>query len=244
MRRLKYVELRPSTCYGIDLKRGALDISRRFSLQKIDLRPDLDTLYSGFHSSCIRRKIKRAEREELIYESGRSSSLLLRFRELLLLTRRRHKLPPQPASWFQNIVRSLGDSVTIHLLSKDTVPVASIMTFTHKKVLTYKYGCSNAHFSNLGGTPLLFWKVIQQAKETAMEDLDLGRSDFDDPGLIKFKENLGAASSELVYFRNPVPEQKLALRKPEKRDWARQAMTQLPDPLFAGVGRLLYRHLG
>jgi lipid II:glycine glycyltransferase (peptidoglycan interpeptide bridge formation enzyme) len=241
--RLKYVELRPATIEGMGLQ-GSFSPSERFLLQKIDLRNSLDTLYGGFHSSCIRRKIKRGEREGLVYESGRTAILLTKFRELLLLTRRRHKLPPQPASWFQNIVECLGSNVTIHLLSKDGTAVASIMTFAHKQVLTYKYGCSDASFSSLGGTPLLFWKVIQQAHAEGMKDFDLGRSGFEDPGLSTFKEHLGATSAELVYLRNPLSKPSSPATFPETKAWVRQALIQLPDPLFTGVGRLLYRHMG
>jgi hypothetical protein len=240
---LKYVELRPAAIEGTDAQ-GSFSASERFLLQKIDLRQSLDSIYGGLHSSCIRRKIKRAEREDLVYESGQSEAILLKFRELLLLTRRRHKLPPQPATWFQNIVECLGDKVTVHLLSKDGSAVASIMTFAHKQVLTYKYGCSDASFNNLGGTPLLFWKVIQQAHAAGMEDFDLGRSGFEDPGLITFKEHLGARSVELVYLRNPLSKPNSPETFPETRAWARQALTQLPDPLFTGLGRLLYRHMG
>jgi hypothetical protein len=110
----------------------------RFSFHVIDLRPSLEIIYKGFHSNCVRRKIKRAEREELLYESGRYPELLQKFRHLLLLTRRRHMLPPQPASWFYNILRCLGDLVTIHVVSRNAVPVASILTLTYKSSTIYK----------------------------------------------------------------------------------------------------------
>jgi lipid II:glycine glycyltransferase (peptidoglycan interpeptide bridge formation enzyme) len=191
----------------------------------------------------VRRKIKRAEREKLTYEAGRSEELLRKFRHLFLLTRRRHRLPPQPAAWFRNLVQCLGEKLTIHVISKDANPVASIVTLTHKNSLVYKYGCSDARFNNLGGTPLLFWRAVEQGKQLGAESFDLGRSAHSDPGLIAFKEHLGAVTSELKYYRNP------AARIQEdfsgtKASWARQALAHLPDPLLAGAGRLLYRHLG
>jgi lipid II:glycine glycyltransferase (peptidoglycan interpeptide bridge formation enzyme) len=242
--RLRYVELRPQDNRDITGLQTEFASSAVFSFQQIDLRPELPVIYKGFHDSCIRRKIKRAERENLVYESGRSEELLQKFCQLLLLTRRRHKLPPQPASWFRNILDSLGDMATIHLLSKDAMPAASIMTLKFKKSLVYKYGCSDAKFNNLGGTPLLFWKVIQQAKAEGLEVLDLGRSGFEDPGLIAFKEHLGAVASELRYFRSPAPKERTGLPKPEEPSFAREALSRMPDSLLAGVGQLFYRHLG
>ena len=245
-RQQKYIELRPLTNDILSRADSNLVRSESFSFQKIDLRPDIKAIYGGFHDSCVRRKIKRAERETLLYESGRSDELLKKFRHLLLITRRRHKLPPQPAAWFQNIVNCLGDAVTIHVASKGATPVASILTLKHKTTLVYKYGCSDGAFSNMGGTPLLFWKVIQQAKEDGIEQFDLGRSDYDEPGLIAFKEHLGATSSELVYYRDPAPLVKRvrAQSSMSPSSLAREALARLPDPLLAGLGQLLYRHIG
>jgi CelD/BcsL family acetyltransferase involved in cellulose biosynthesis len=241
--RWKYIELRPLRDEMVVESLAGYANSETFSFQKIDLRRDLDTIYRGFHDSCVRRKIKRAEREKLVYQSGRSAELLQQFRDLLLLTRRRHKLPPQPAVWFQNLAKCLGEALTVHVLSKEGRPVASILTLHYKKSLIYKYGCSDAQFHNLGGTPLLFWKAIQQAKEMGVEEFDLGRSAPEDPGLIAFKEHLGAETSELRYYRSPGARVKDEKVQPGK-SWARNALARLPDPLLAEAGRLLYRHLG
>jgi hypothetical protein len=124
--------------------------------------------------------------------------------------------------------------------------VASILTLSHKKTLVYKYGCSDGTYSNLGGTPLVFWKVIQQAKEAGVETFDLGRSAPEDEGLIAFKGHLGAVSTGLAYYRNRVPRQKQASASPRSflSSLAREAIGHMPDPVFAGLGQLLYRHIG
>jgi hypothetical protein len=242
--RLKYIELRPVTYHrAVDLE-PQYTKGDRFSYQSIDLRPDLDTLYKGFHDSCVRRKIRKAERENLTYEAGRSGDLLQKFRHLLLLTRRRHKLPPQPDAWFKNLVESLGESLVIRLLSKDGVPVSSILTLSYKKSLVYKYGCSDARFNSMGATPLLFWKAIQQAKTEGIEEFDLGRSGNNDQGLISFKRHLGAATADLRYYRDTPPKPEKGPSRSAVSSWAREALTSLPDSLFAGVGQLLYRHMG
>jgi hypothetical protein len=242
--RLRYVELRLLAESEVSENQDLFSHSEVFCFQKIDLRPELDVIYKRFHDSCVRRKIKRAERENLTYESGRSEDLQQKFRHLLLLTRRRHKLPPQPASWFRNIVDSLGEMVTIHVLSKGSAPVASIVTLRYKTSLVYKYGCSDAQYNNMGGTSLLFWKAIQEGKATGAEEFDLGRSGHEDPGLIAFKEHLGAISSELRYYRSSASPHRVATSKLGASLLARQALTRLPDSLFIGVGQLLYRHLG
>jgi len=241
--RWKYIELRPLSGEDIVKAQAGFASSDTFSFQRIDLRAGVDTIFRGFHDSCVRRKIKRAERETLTYEAGRSEVLLKKFRHLLLLTRRRHKLPPQPAAWFRNLVHCFRESLTIHVLSKEARPIASIITLAYKNSLVYKYGCSDAGFHSLGAMPLLFWKVIQEAKLMGAEDFDLGRSAHSDPGLIAFKKHLGAVTTDLTYYRSPTPRVKDEL--PEAgTSWARQALARLPDPMLAYTGRLLYRHLG
>ena len=243
--RFKYIELRPIALKtGMGEKEQPVGLSETFSFERIDLSSELTVIYKKFHDSCIRRKIKRAEREGLLYETGRSEELQEKFRYLLLLTRRRHKLPPQPPSWLRNMVNLLGDMVTIHVLSKSNMPVASIVTLQYKKSLVYKYGCSDTRFNNIGATPLLFWKIIQQAKEENIQILDLGRSDSEDLGLIAFKEHLGAKSSELTYYRSPVPIERKLLSNSKATALVRQALVHLPDTLFSGVGQFLYRHMG
>lgn len=241
--RYHHVEMRPVSCDPQGLVSVGFQVSERTSFQKIDLRPELPVLFKQMHDSCIRRKIKRAEREGLTYEVGRSEELLGKFRHLLFLTRRRHKLPPQPAAWFRNMAASLGDTMRIHLLSKNGEPAASILTLHFGQQVTYKYGCSDARFNNLGGTPLLFWKVIQQAKEAGATVLDLGRSDYADPGLIAFKEHLGAQSTELCYYRNLAPIERTAGAS-RMSGCARDLLARMPDRVLGAAGELLYRHLG
>ena len=239
----KYIEVRPRANEDIFQNEPDFEMSQSYAFHVIDLKPPLETIYRGFHESCVRRKIKRADKEKLTFESGNSEALLEKFNRLLLLTRRRHKLPPQPAAWFRNLAHCLGEQLTIHLLSKDADPIASIITLSHKNSLVYKYGVSDARFHNLGGMSLLFWKVIQMGKQAGALELDLGRSAPDDPGLAAFKEHLGGVVSQLKYYRNPAPSAPKPMSS-TKTPWAREALARLPDPVLVGAGRFLYRHLG
>ena len=178
----------------------------------------------------------------MTYEEGNSEDLLQKFYKLLLLTRRRHQLPPQPLSWFRSLIAKLGDVLKIRIASKDGRAVASILTMSYKKCVIYKYGCSDASSNNMGGTPFLFWKTIQEAKAQGMEELDMGRSDNDNPGLIAFKEHWGAQRSTLVYWRYPKPP---AQRHKSWKTWlARQLVSAVPDSSLVAAGKLFYRHIG
>src|SRR5262249_25321288 len=147
------------------------------------------------HKDSTQRKIRRAEREGLTYEDGRSAPLLNAFFGLLLVTRRRHQLPPQPKQWFQNLIDCFGESLKIRVASKDGRPIAAILTLRHKNTLLYKYGGSCVECNNMGGMHLLLWKSIQEAKQYGLRKFDLGRSDYENTGLITFKDRWGGTRS-------------------------------------------------
>jgi len=239
--RWKYVEIR-SASPTLELERD-FQRANPFYLHRLDLRPSLDALLRSFHKDCVQRKIRRAQREGLTYEKGRSEPLLQKLYGLLRLTRRRHHLPPQPLEWFRNIVDCLGEQTCIRVASRDGQPVAGILTLSHGKRVVYKYAGSYARLNNLGGMALLLWKTIQDAKEAGAEELDLGRSDCDNAGLITYKERWAADRSPLTYWRCP-PAAKLAPTDGWRIRFAKQIFARLPDGVLTRAGKLLYRHIG
>lgn len=123
------------------------------------------------------------------------------FYRLLLVTRRRHGLPPQPRKWFKTLLECMGDNVQITLARRGRVPIAAVLTLRHGPCVVYKYGCSDQRFHNLGGVPFLIWHMIEDGKASGAEWIDLGRSDLDNQGLINFKDKLGATRKLLTYYR-------------------------------------------
>jgi hypothetical protein len=213
-----------------------------YQVHCLDLRPSIGELLQGFHRSCVQRKIRRAEREKLQYEEGLSEDLLQRFYRLLVMTRRRQHLPPQPLNWFRGLIDSFGKDLQIRVASKDGVPVASIITLFHKKSVIYKYGCSNAVLNKLGGTALLFWKTIQDAKCGGLEELEMGRSEMDNVGLIGFKERWGASQTPVSYWNYPAGRESVPAVWQKKL--SRYVVSTVPGWMLEGVGRVLYIHLG
>lgn len=241
--RWKYVEIRPRSIWGSDEENHTgFGGAGQYFLHTLDLRPALEDLYRALHYS-VRRNIRRAEREGLIYEEGRSERLLNKFYRLLLMTRRRHQLPPQPMSWFRNLISCLDERLKFRMASKDGQPVASIVTLRYKQTLVYKYGCSDARFHSLGGVSLLFWRAIQEAKQEGLEEFDLGRSDSDQTGLITFKDHWGSSRSTLTYFRYPRTDLHLA-RESRRMRFAKRVLGHFPDGILAVTGRLFYKHMG
>jgi lipid II:glycine glycyltransferase (peptidoglycan interpeptide bridge formation enzyme) len=129
-----------------------MSLAQKYCLHTLDLGPELDKLFRQLHKNSTQRKIRRAERESLTYEEGRSEALVDTFYALLLRTRRRHHFPPHPRAWFNQLAECLGNHIKIRVASKDGRPIASILTLSWKDVMVYKYGCSDERFHNLRST--------------------------------------------------------------------------------------------
>jgi CelD/BcsL family acetyltransferase involved in cellulose biosynthesis len=238
----KYAEIRPRETR--QAPNGTWQSSETFYLHTLPLDAPSVVLFSKLHKDCVQRKVRRAEKEGLIYEQGRTEAQLRRFYELLLRTRRRHRLPPQPFQWFRNLANCMGDDLSVRIASKGEQAVAAILTLSFKDTVVYKYGVSDERFNNLGGTPFLFWKTIEEAKQAGMRRLDLGRSDLDNPGLIAFKDRLGAERTLLRYYRFPAARAQASRFGSQKKTLANRVMKYLPDTALVAAGKLLYRHIG
>ena len=237
-----YVEFRPvSKVFGEAPKDDCLQSNGQYLLHRLDLQPQTEELFENLDKDSVQRRIRRAERAGLTEECGRSEDLLRKFYSLLILTRRRHHLPPQPYAWFQNLVNSFGEALEIRTVVKEQIPVASILTLRFKDTVYYKYGCSDARYNNLGATPLLLWRAVVAAKSTQAQIFDFGRTEVDNPGLISFKDKWAPRSNPLVYLRFP---HRALHGEARNLRVVKQVFARMPEKLLAITGSLIYRHIG
>jgi CelD/BcsL family acetyltransferase involved in cellulose biosynthesis len=162
---------------------------------------------------------------------------------LLCHTRQRHGLPPQPRKWFYSLFSFFRNQATIRLASKDGKPVGATLMLRFKDTLVFKYSCGEPEHFKHGTMQLLLWRAIQDAKASGLEELDFGRSDPGNDGLMLYKERWGAVRSETGYFR--------CLRTHPARGRFLSALrnrpiipSYVPQGVLDAAGRLLYRHFG
>ena len=206
------------------------------------LGPAWRSCFTGYTPAASGGRFRRAEREGITYEVGRSAGQLDAFYRLLLITRKRLRILPQPRSWFQNLLECMGENLQIRVARKDGRPIASILTLKHRRSVIYKYGCSDEKAHHLGGMPFLFWKLITESKSEAAETLDFGRSDLKNEGLIRFKNEFGTRQRNLTYYRSPESEKQMAPMRHSKP--IGRIVSMLPDGISCAAGRILYRHMG
>jgi CelD/BcsL family acetyltransferase involved in cellulose biosynthesis len=240
----QYFELRPVR----ELTRlpQLIQVSETYGFHQLDLRPDLDSIFNNFHKDSVQRKIKRAEREKVEYREG--NELLDPFYRMMVITRRRHKVPPQPKEWFETLMRRMGDAARLRMAFYRGRPIAGMLTVRHKGTFVYKYGCSDARYNNVGGIHLLYWTSIQNAKELGCETFDFGRCDSDQEGLMTFKRRWGAAQTSLQYHRYASHGKVGPTFHPAASGWkmrmAEKVFGYSPAPVLSLIGKFLYKHVG
>jgi CelD/BcsL family acetyltransferase involved in cellulose biosynthesis len=241
-----YAEVRPLRAFDLETRLSRTTIT--YTFHELDLGRTLDVIFQGLHKSSTQRKVRRAEREGLRYSEGTSDDFLEHFYRLLISTRRRHRLPPQPKAWFTNLIACFGKALKIRLACRGDLPIAAIMTIAYKETLAYKYGCSDSQFNNLGGMHLLLWKAIEDAKGSGLQFLDFGRTDADQESLVTFKNRWGASQSVLTYSRygnsgRSTHSFDLSATR-WKAETAKYMLSKLPSRLVSEIGRALYGHIG
>jgi len=239
-RNWKYIELRPAN--GRLSEAGAnvgFQPSDEYCFHRMDLRPDLHDIFHSLHKDSAQRRIRHAIASGVNYERGRSPTLLNEFYDLMALTRARHHLPPQPASWFRNLVDLLGESLEIRVAYKDQIPIAAVLTIRFRDVTYYKYGGSDFKFKHFGAMPYLLWKTIEDSKSLGVKEFDLGRSDRSDATLVSFKNRWAQRPLALTYWTYPQP----AMAKSWKMRLAKRMFAAMPDCLLTVTGSLIYRHI-
>src|SRR5262249_49165081 len=126
----KYAEIRPIA--QLPTSEHEFHKTQEFIVHSLNLVPTPDELFRSFHKDSVQRKIRRAEREGLGIKEGRSDELLESFYHLLLITRKRHGVPPPPRDWFRNLIGCFGDRLTIRVAYHETIAIAAVMTIMCK----------------------------------------------------------------------------------------------------------------
>ncbi len=193
-----------------------------------------------------RRGVTRAAREgvEVRFLDDRTAPDV--FYRLNLLTRRKHGVPPQPLTYFQELWSTLRPRNGIEILAAEYQgkAVASIVLTIFKDTVTYAYGASDVDYLRHSPNHALFNAALTWARDRGYRCFDFGRTAPDNEGLMEFKRQWGATFVPLPYFYWPG---RGGFVSESEGSWKHRLFTmawrRLPLPVTAVVGPPLYRHL-
>jgi hypothetical protein len=240
----KYLELRPiNSNFGQAGRNSDFLPAGSYFLHRLNLRPDLNMVFRGLDKDSVQRRVQHAQRAGLTEKCGRSDELLKNFYALFVITRRRHRLPPIPYAWFENLIQCQDKALEIRLAYKDRTAIAAILTLRFRSVVYYKYGCSDARFNRFGAMPWLLWRAIETGKSNGANQFDMGRTQEDNAGLLAFKNHWVPQPERLVYRKFP-KSSAVGSNDRWKLQMAKRIFSYMPDRLLMITGRLIYRHIG
>jgi lipid II:glycine glycyltransferase (peptidoglycan interpeptide bridge formation enzyme) len=148
------------------------------------------------------RGVRRALREGLKTERRTDEHALAAFYRLHMATRSRLGVATQPRRFILRFSELFAAGHGFVLLVHDGgPPVAAAIFLTHRGVLTYKYGASDARALRRRPNNLLFMEAIRWGCKHDMHALDFGRTDWEHQSLREFKLAWGAEEQELRYRR-------------------------------------------
>jgi len=218
--------------------------SVRFYEHILDLRKSSGGLFSNF-SSANRRAIRKAERSEIRLETSDSPEAIRKYYQLHVRTRKRHGLPPQPFSFFDNIQKSVIETgmgfVTLAYIG--VVPIAGAVFFHFGRSAIYKFGASDENFHEHRVNNLLMWKGIEALRNNGFEQLYFGRTSWNNPGLRKYKLGWGTEEKTLTYLKFNTLTKKWEEGRDRTTGFHNVIFSKLPPLLNCLAGAMIYPHL-
>ncbi len=114
----------------------------------------------------------------------------------------KYRLLAQPALFFESIQRRFSAVGAWHALGAyhQNQLIAATIYLRCGEILYYKFSASDQGKLALRPNNLLLWEGARLAVSLGCHTLDLGPSDDDQPGLIRFKRNTGAREQELQFL--------------------------------------------
>jgi hypothetical protein len=237
-RRWRHVEIR-----GGELFQPVSGSAAKFYGHTLDLRRRNTHLADRFDSS-VRRAIRKAERSGVNALVVRNRQAISAFYRLHVETRRRHGLPPQPASFFLNIYKYIikpGLGFTV-LAQRGSRSIAAAIFFRFGNNAIYKYGASDKRFQEFRANNLVMWQGIQFLARTGVKKLHFGRTECENDGLRRFKLSWGAEERTIDYFRVDPSDRKRLVAAPSS-GFHKKIFAKLPLAVNRLAGAMIYPHL-
>jgi CelD/BcsL family acetyltransferase involved in cellulose biosynthesis len=166
----------------------------------VGLERDDDQMWSSLGSTG-RRNVKKAMSAGVTVRFDDSKAGVDAFFEMHLGTRRaKHRMLAQPRAFFHRIWEQFVelDGVSVALAEHDGEPVAGIFLLTWNGRTYYKFNASSVAGLAMRPNDLLMWETMRWSRDRGSTLLDLGLSDADQPGLVRYKQKFATVEGRVV----------------------------------------------
>lgn len=177
----------------------------RFGWHSVNLGPSLDQIWSALPGNA-RQGVRRARRLGAVAAVETDWAAIDEFRRLhVALRREKYGMLAQPPEFFEALSTHFGAADSLGVISAriDGRMVAGVLLLRWGSTAYYKLNASTADGTAVHANDLCMWTSIVHAKERwESQALDLGLSDLDQPGLLRYKMKYASDSGYLVTWSN------------------------------------------
>mgnify|MGYP003627773797 CR=1 FL=1 len=153
--------------------------------------------------------------------------------------------PALPLAWFERLVHELPGQVEVHVVMRESVPLAACMSFLFRdQVLAYYSGTGPDVDRQFKASAFLYLSLQEWCVEQGYRVFDFGRS-RKDSGAFDFKRRQGFEPRDLPYRFRLVHDKGLPSLTPSnpKTRFLTNTWQRLPEGLARGMGGYLSRYL-
>jgi hypothetical protein len=237
--RWRYIDLRGDFC-----RQEGISVFDSFYQHDIQLQADEQMFPRFSHNN--RRNIKKSVNEGVEVEVRQDLKSVKEFYTLNSLTRKRHGLPSQPYKFFENIYKYIicdGSGIVV-MAKKNGEVVAGSIYFLFGNKAIYKYGASNKEERYLRANNLVMWEAIKWLSSRDYKSLNLGRTDKNNEGLIRYKNGWGTVQNSVDYYRYSLKESRFLTKEKNLSSIGTRFFKAAPVSVSNFLGGVLYKHVG
>jgi CelD/BcsL family acetyltransferase involved in cellulose biosynthesis len=236
-------------CLFNDLPLGdeRFTLYKRAKWHQIELQSDVDSLWQSIDAES-RRAIRKARKSDVVVRPATNRQELRRFYELHLRIRKyKYQMLAQPYCLFEHLWEQFIEQQNGFLMlafQHDTL-IGGIFFLGWNDTIYYKFNASDHTYLQVRPNDLMVWESMCYARERGYHQLDLGLSDWDQAGLVRYKRKFATTEKTISFLRH-TPGAAQSPRDAPLRGLINQLTTlfvdpSVPDEVTERAGRLLYR---
>ncbi len=212
----------------------------------IDLEPGTDAIWKGLPHNSIRRLINRADKSGVVISSHSDKGSIEEFYACLIDSRNRLGLPMIPKEYFLSLRDSISaSSLRILIARKGSQTLAAALFLIRNGICHLEFTGEFTDTKQPGTLHLIKWEAIRMACRDGYKEFSLGRTTFENEGLIEYKRRWYTQEEtiQILSLDDRVDDKCIQSNSP-LTPMIKVINRILPRRLYLSLGSYLYKHMG
>lgn len=200
---VQWLNATPAYAFFMDYPTGAKHIP--FGSHVVDLTLDEETLFSNVHSKH-RNVIKKAQKDGVIIECGRTEKMILDYYQMDIETWARSNRKSSGENSIKRQIEKLKDNAIIYMAYLDGEPQSAALYYYNEQMCYYMHGV-NKNGPHIGSGNLLQWQAMLDMKAQGVKKFSFVGCRINEDenskyhGIQRFKERFGGPVVQGYMFK-------------------------------------------